>query len=77
LKLIRRGEAFGPRVKASDDSLGPVFESYFGKLQLPNLMQKTDYHTLVQFIPEDLVDPEIKGKLDRIVEVAALAKPST
>jgi hypothetical protein len=76
LKLIRRVEPFGPLVKASDDFLAPVFESYFGKLRLPNLMQKTDYHTLVHFVPEQLVDPEIEGKLDRIVEVAALAKPS-
>jgi hypothetical protein len=76
LKLIRRVEPFGPRVKASDDFLGPLFESYFGKLRLPNLMQKTDYHTLVQFVPEELVEPEIEGKLDWIVEVAALAKLS-
>ena len=76
LRLIRRVEPFGPLVKASDDFLGPVFESYFGKLGLPNLMQKTDYHTLVQFVPEELVDAEVTGKLERIVEVAALAKPS-
>ena len=75
LRLLRRVDPYGPDVKASDDFLGPVFQSYFENLELPNLMQKTDYHGLVRFAPRGIVDPEITAKLDRIVEVAGRAKP--
>jgi hypothetical protein len=35
-------------VKASDDFLDPVFEAFFQKLRLPNLMRKTGYHELAR-----------------------------
>ena len=38
-------------------------------------MQKTDYHTLVKFVPEEKISPEIAVKLDEIVRVAGTAKP--
>jgi hypothetical protein len=75
LRVLGRPDPFGPEVKASDDFLGPVFQSYFGKLGLQNLMQKTDYHVLAQFVPRERIDPEIAVKLDRIVETASRAKP--
>jgi hypothetical protein len=75
LRVLGRPDPFGPEVKASDDFLGPVFQSYFEKLGLPNLMQKTDYHTLAHFVPKEKIDPEIGAKLDRIVGVASRAKP--
>lgn len=75
LRVLGRADAFGPDVKASDDFLGPVFKSYFEKLGLKNLMQKTDYHSLAHLVPKELIDPEIGVKLDRIVEVSARAKP--
>ena len=75
LRVLGRPDPFGPEVKASDDFLGPVFRSYFEKLGLRNLMQKTDYHTLAHLVPRERIDPEIGAKLDRIVEVASRAKP--
>jgi hypothetical protein len=75
LRTLGRPDAFGPDVKASDDFLEPVFQSYFNKLGLRNLMQKTDYHMLAHLVPRELIDPEISAKLDRIVEVAKRAKP--
>jgi hypothetical protein len=75
LRTLGRPEPFGPDVKASDDFLEPVFQSYFNKLGLRNLMQKTDYHILARLVPRELIDPEISAKLDRIVDVANSAKP--
>jgi energy-coupling factor transporter ATP-binding protein EcfA2 len=77
LRILKRGDAFGPEIKASDDFLGPVFQSYFGRLGLRNLMQKTDYHGLARLVPREKVDPEIGAKLDRIVAVSGHARPSS
>jgi hypothetical protein len=38
-------------------------------------MQKTDYHELAHLVPRDQIDPEIREKLDRILDVASRAKP--
>ena len=75
LKVLGRGDPFGADIKARDDFLGPVFESYFKKLGLKNLMQKTDYHSLAPLVPKEKIDPEIGAKLDRIVRVSQRAKP--
>ena len=37
-------------------------------------MNKTNYHTLVQFVPVEKVDSEIIEKLDAIVEIAEKAE---
>jgi hypothetical protein len=62
-------------VNASDDFLNPVFQSYFAKIGLRNLMQKTDYHILTKFVPRERIDAEVVMKLDRIAEVSKQAKP--
>jgi len=77
LKVLGKPDPFGPEVKASDDFLGPLFKSYFEKLGLPNLIQKTDYHVLAHLVSREQIDPEVIVKLDRIVAVASLAKPLT
>jgi len=66
---------FSPDIKASDDFLVPIFQKYFERLGIRNLMQKTDYHTLTRFVPKDRLDPEITEKLDSIVETARRATP--
>ena len=63
--------------KASDDFLDLLFESFFEKLKLPNLMRKTDYHVLVRHVPADQIAPEISEVLDKVLEVAERAKPVT
>ena len=75
LKVLRLPDPFGPDIKASDDFLGPVFQSYFEKLGLRNLMQKTDYHGLAHLVPREKIDPEIAEKLDHIVVVSGQANP--
>jgi hypothetical protein len=38
-------------------------------------MQKSDFHNLVRYLPEDEVDPEIREILDAILAVAQSAHP--
>jgi ABC-type taurine transport system ATPase subunit len=62
-------------IKVTDDFLDPLFKLYFKKLDLPNLLSKSDYHVLAGLVPKDKIDPEIKEKLDVIVAIAEKAKP--
>ncbi len=62
--------------KVSDDFLKPLFVDYYGRLGLPNLMEKKSFYELAELVPEDEIDPEIVEKLDAIVEVAQTARPA-
>lgn len=75
IALRDRGDSWWQDVKASDDFLDRLFPQYFQRLQLPNLMRKTDYHRLAEFLSPDQIDQEVRDKLDAIVEVARNAKP--
>ncbi|RJP20211.1 MAG: AAA family ATPase [Candidatus Omnitrophota bacterium] len=68
-------EPWSSQIKASDDFLNPLFKSFFKKLKLPNLMEKSDYHVLASYLPKSLIDPEIITALGAIVETAAKANP--
>ncbi|MEW6202181.1 MAG: AAA family ATPase [bacterium] len=61
--------------KVSDDFLKPLFEEYYKKLGIPNMMSKKNFHELVRFVPKEKIDPEIREKLDAIVRVAKSAQP--
>jgi len=74
LRTLRRIEPWSADLKASDDFLNPLFQLFFDKLQLPNLLRKTDYHVLASLVPKDQLDPEVAAKLDGIVAVAEKAK---
>lgn len=75
LSVLGKPNAFGPEIKASDEFLGPVFHTYFRRLGIPNLMQKTDFHVLARLARPEQIDPEVGQKLDRIVETARRAMP--
>ena len=75
LKTLKRLEIWSPDIKATDEFLDPLFDKYFEKLGLPNLLRKSDYHILARLVPKDKIDPEIIEKLDAIVETAKKAKP--
>lgn len=74
LENLGKGDPWGESIKASDDFLLPLFRNYFKKLELPNLMDKRQFYELVDFVPEDQLDPEIKEKLDVIVYVRKKAQ---
>jgi len=61
--------------KASDDFLDRLFEAFFERLGLPNLMRKSDYHQLARLVRAELMDSEVVQKLDYIVQVAQAATP--
>lgn len=62
--------------KATDDFLDRLFEDFFAKLKLPNLMAKTNYHVLARYVNKEDIDPEISIVLDKIVSAHKAAKPS-
>ena len=71
-----KGSPWSADIKASDDFLVPLFEAYFGKLGLPNLMAKKNFYELAEHVPDSEIDPEISEKLDAIVRVAESATPA-
>jgi predicted ATPase len=74
LRTLAKGSPWDANTKVSDDFLTPLFENYFKKLKLPNLMDKKNFYELAHFMPGNKLDPEIKEKLDEIVRVADSAK---
>ncbi|HTI69099.1 MAG TPA: AAA family ATPase [Candidatus Limnocylindria bacterium] len=62
-------------LKTSDAFLRPLFSKFFGKLGLPNMLQKSDYHSLAALVPTELIDSEVNEKLDGIVKIANKARP--
>ncbi len=70
LETMGKELAWSDDIKASDDFLVPVFRTYYEKLELPNMMEKSSFHKLVEFIPEDELDSEVLEKLDAIAAVA-------
>ena len=66
---------WSPDTKASDDFLDRLFNNFFKKLRSENLMRKTNYYTLVQYVPPDQIDSEVSEVLDGILEIANQAKP--
>jgi energy-coupling factor transporter ATP-binding protein EcfA2 len=63
-------------MKATDDFLDPLFEDFFKRLKLPNLMRKSDYHSLVKYLPDELIADEIRQKLDVVAQIAEQAARS-
>lgn len=60
------------REKASGSFLNPLFDLFFKRLNLPNLMSKTDYHRLVPYVPAEKISEEVIRVLDLLVETAGL-----
>jgi hypothetical protein len=77
LETLDKGSPWDPNTKVSDDFLTPLFATFFKKLGLPNLMAKKNFHELAEFVPPELLDPEVRDKLDAIAEVAESASTLT
>ncbi|MGD2093084.1 MAG: AAA family ATPase [Candidatus Aminicenantes bacterium] len=76
MEVLGKGSPWDADTKVSDDFLFPLFKKYFETLGLPNTMTKKNFHRLARFVPKDKIDPEVKEKLDAIVQVAKSAKPA-
>jgi hypothetical protein len=77
LRTLRRGSPWDGDIKVSDEFLAPLFDNYFKKLGIPNVMAKKNYQELASLVPLDKLDPEVREKLDTIAHVAstAITKP--
>ncbi len=74
MATLGKGSPWHEDAKVSDDFLTPLFRSYFARLNLPNLMQKKNFHELADHVPDGEIDPEIREKLDAIARVAQSAE---
>lgn len=70
LETMGKEPAWSDDIKASDEFLAPVFRTYYEILELPNVMEKSNFHKLVGFIPDDELDSEVAEKLNAISDVA-------
>jgi ABC-type taurine transport system ATPase subunit len=75
LRTLGKGSPWDPNTKVSGDFLAPLFQNYFKKLGIPNLMAKKNFYELAFFVPLDKIDPEIREKLGAIVKVAKAGQP--
>lgn len=75
LMKLGKPDPFSSEIKASEEFLAPLLHSFYAKLGLPDLMQKSDFHTLVKYVPAGQVDSEVHEILDAIVAVAERAHP--
>lgn len=76
LKTLGKGAPWSAHIKASDEFLSPLFDAYFEKLGLPNLMAKKNFYELAEHVPDREIDPEISEKLEAIARVAESATPA-
>ena len=70
LQDLGKPSPWGDDLKVSDEFLVPLFKSYFAQLGLYNTMPKREFHRLVEYIPEDEIDGEVRRNLDVIGKVA-------
>jgi predicted ATPase len=75
LQTLGKGSPWEMNTKVSDDFLTPLFDTYFKKLGIPNVMAKKNFHELALLVPREKIDPEVKDKLDAIVEIKRKARP--
>jgi len=68
-------DAWWRDVKASDELLDRLFERYYARLELPNLMRKSNYHQLAPFVAREDIGSEVTELLDLLLEVAGRARP--
>jgi len=74
-ETLRKPGPWSDEIKASDDFLDILFPTFFEKLGMTNLMNKSDYHILARLVPRDSIDPEVIEKLNLIVDIAQKASP--
>ena len=60
MTTLGKGSPWSADTKVSDDFLDPVFASFFKRLNLPNLLRKTDYHVLARHLRAEDLDPEMR-----------------
>src|SRR5947209_12251147 len=76
MQTLGKGSPWEPGTKVTDDFLDPLFENFYRRVGLPNLMRKTDYHRLPHFVPAEQIDPEGAQVLDSVLGAPRGASPA-
>ncbi len=63
-------DPWGDDIKASEHFLKGLFRNFYASLELPNLMSKSNFHVLADYVAPGLVDPEVRDMLDAVYRVA-------
>jgi hypothetical protein len=74
LDIQGKPSPWGGDLKVSDEFLIPLFKNYSRKLKIPNVMEKKNFYELARFLPKEMMDCEIIGKLDMISEIHKTAQ---
>lgn len=77
MRQLGKGSPWDDDTKVSTEFLEPLFENFFAKLGLENLMRKSDFHQLARFVPAEKIDAEVVEVLDCIHATIERAKPTT
>jgi hypothetical protein len=75
LAVLKKHSPWSADIKSTDDFFDPLFAKFFEKLQLPNLMRKSEYHELAPFVLGKQLDDEIRLVLDKLCRLAETARP--
>lgn len=73
MATLQKASPWSDDSKVSDDFLTPLFEKYYEKLELPNLMAKNKFYQLAQFIPLEDIDDEVRQALQAIVDISQVS----
>ncbi len=76
MATLRKGSPWSADTKVTDDFLDPLFEKFFEKLGLPNLMRKTEYYVLARLLTREEIHPDVMGVLDAVAALAKRARPA-
>jgi len=76
LQTLGKGSPWSPDTKVSDDFLEPLFDTFFQKVQLPNLMRKTNWHVLAVLAAPSELDAEVVQVLGGIADTAERSAPA-
>lgn len=72
---LNKPSPWGGDIKASDDFLDTLFPRFYKALDLPDVLGKTGYHVLADFLAPDDIDAELVSVLDAIADTADKANP--
>ncbi len=75
IALKQADDPWWREIRASE-FLERLFREFFTRLNVPNQMDKSDYHELVGLLAAEKIAPEVREKLDAIVEAARQARPA-
>jgi len=75
LVTLGKDSPWSDDLKVSDEFLTPLFELYYQKLRLPNIMAKKNFCELARYVPREKIDEEVVEKLNAIVTSRDSALP--